>query len=75
MMISTTVNQEPGILRCLADKYGHSHWELLLDNRSVSPDRVSAAPRADKYGHVSENASGQQVPDSTASSSVWKCPF
>ena len=39
-MISTTANQEPGILRCLADKYGHPHWERPLDNCSVGRDRV-----------------------------------
>ncbi len=74
-MISTTANQEPGILRCLADKYGHPHWERPLDNCSVGRDRVSTPPRADKYGHVSENTTWQHVPDQTASSSVWKCPF
>ena len=54
MMISTTAKQEPGILKCLADKYGHQHLVRLLDNCSVGPDRVSVAPRADKYGDVSE---------------------
>jgi hypothetical protein len=68
MMISTTADQEPGILRCLADKYGHPHWERRLDNCSGGPDRVSAGPRADKYGHVSENTSRQQVPDSQLAS-------
>ena len=60
MMILTTANHEPGILKCLADKYGHPHWVRLLDNCSVGPDRVSAAPRADKYGHVSERLHEKQ---------------
>ena len=55
MMISTTANQEPGILRCLADKYGRPHCVGLVENCSVGPGRVSAVPRADNYGHVSEN--------------------
>jgi hypothetical protein len=75
MKVSRTADQEPGILSCLADKYGHPHWERRLDNCSCSPRRVSAAPRADKYGHVVENTSRQQVADSTTWREVWKRPF
>ena len=53
MTISTRVKQEPGFLRCLADKYGHPHCERLSYICIVGSLRLSAAPRADKYGHVS----------------------
>jgi hypothetical protein len=73
-MISRTADQEPGILRCSADKYGHPHWERRLDDCSGSPGRVSAAPRADKYGHVAENTSRQRMPDSTAGVKFGSAP-
>jgi hypothetical protein len=56
MTIATTVKQEPGFPRCLADKYGHPHWERLSCICLVGSVRIFAAPRADKYGHVSEEA-------------------
>jgi hypothetical protein len=54
MTISTRVKQEPRFSRCLAGKYGHPHWERLSYICIVGSLRISAAPRADKYGHVSE---------------------
>ena len=68
MIISTKVKQEPGILSCLADKYGHPYWERPLESRSIDSLRVSPAPRADKYGHLLESTSRRQEPGSRVSS-------
>ena len=50
-MRSITANQEPELLTCLADQYGHPHWERRTDIGMVGVERVSAAPSADQYGH------------------------
>ena len=60
MMIPTTINQEPGTLSFLADKYGHPQRVCLPDDRGVGPGPVTALLRADKYGHVLENTPWKQ---------------
>jgi hypothetical protein len=60
------IESERAVLRCLADKYGHPHLQRPLDNCTAGSDRVfSAAPCADKYGHISKNASTLDRPHST----------
>jgi hypothetical protein len=54
-MIPSKADQEPEMLSCLADKFGHPQWVRVVKSCSVGPARVAAAPRADKYGHVLEN--------------------